>query len=171
MRHHRISTVLAIALALVALPALAGGEHEHPIPAPDLGGLQNLVGAWEAAIPGGGTAHASYELVAGGSALVEHLQMGDEPAMVTVYYRDGSDLMLTHYCTAQNQPRMRAQRSGDKTLDFAFVDATNLPDMNVPHMDHVTMELVDADNLNQTWTFSKDGKADSPMLLKYQRVK
>jgi hypothetical protein len=48
--------------------------------------------------------------------------------MVTVYHQDGQDLRMTHYCSAKNQPRMKASSvSPDgNVVSFEFVDATNL---------------------------------------------
>ena len=41
---------------------------------------------------------------------------------------DGEDLMMTHYCSLKNQPRMRASMPSEhaKRLAFSFVDASNL---------------------------------------------
>lgn len=52
-----------------------------------------------------GEVRTTYKLVAGDSAIEETLSHGN---MVTMYHPDGNSLMLTHYCVAQNQPRMRA---------------------------------------------------------------
>ena len=49
-------------------------------------------------------------------------------AMGSVYHLDGADLRVTHYCAAQNQPRLRATSFGTDNSDirFSFVDITNL---------------------------------------------
>src|SRR5262245_18094678 len=70
--------------------------------------LKTLVGEWEAtgdAAP----AHLTYELVAGGTALLEREREANRPTMLTLYHRDGDRLLLTHYCMAGNQPRMQAR--------------------------------------------------------------
>src|ERR1700742_4745659 len=64
--------------------------------------LKTLAGTWEAATKQG-KATTTYEVISNGSALVEHLDMPNEGAMVTVYHLDGDRLVLTHYCTAGNQ--------------------------------------------------------------------
>ena len=39
--------------------------------------------------------------------------------MVTAYHLDGSDLVLTHYCIANNQPVLRAERFDPKPARFS----------------------------------------------------
>ncbi|MDR4471533.1 MAG: hypothetical protein MRJ92_02410 [Nitrospira sp.] len=53
---------------------------------------------------------SSYKIAlgSGGTTLTETLTPPDSPPMTTMYYSDGDQLMLTHYCSLNNQPRMRA---------------------------------------------------------------
>ena len=48
--------------------------------------------------------------------------------MISMFHLDGPNrLLITHYCSAGNQPRMQASSSPDgKTITFTFVDATIL---------------------------------------------
>ena len=50
-----------------------------------------------------------YRLIAADSVLVETDFPGTAKEMLTMYHRDGDQLMLTHYCRCGNQPRMRAR--------------------------------------------------------------
>ena len=70
--------------------------------------LKPLVGNWQGKSSEGKPVAITYALVSDGSALMETLRAGSEPEMVTVYYPDGDRLMMTHYCSMHNQPRMRA---------------------------------------------------------------
>jgi hypothetical protein len=45
-----------------------------------------------------------------------------------------------------------------KSLDFSFIDATNLASAKVGHMHHATFNFADADHYSEQWTFSQDGK-------------
>jgi hypothetical protein len=148
---------ISIAVAGLSLAVAAGAAMPAAAP-PNLGGLEKLVGKWSATGPDGKVTEATYELSAGGSALVEHLGMGESESMVTVYHRDGDALMLTHYCMLQNQPRMRAAHNDGKVFDFAFVDATNLASADAPHMHSLKVTLVDADHFDQDWTFHQGGQ-------------
>jgi hypothetical protein len=83
-----------------------------------------------------------------------------EPDMVTVYHRDGTGLVATHYCSLGNQPRMRAaEASADgKTIRFRFADITNLSKPDGAHIRHLTVTVQDSDHLTQTWTSFSGGK-------------
>lgn len=170
MKRTPIACLLLAGLALaLAAPALAEGPAKPAPPAWQK--LQSLAGNWQAPGPDGKPMRTSYELVAGGSALLEKFEPGFEPSMVTVYTMDGETPVLTHYCTAGNQPRMRAQAgSSTDVLDFAFVDAANLTSKEAGHMHHLKLSFVDANHLSQEWTFHKDGK-DSAHTMTFERVK
>jgi hypothetical protein len=167
----RLSQISLVLLGLAL--ALPGGAAEPGTPAgaaPNLGGLESLVGQWTTTTPEGGTARATYELASAGSALVEKMDMGDGGSMVTVYHRDGDGLMLTHYCALQNQPRMRAQGSDGKVFHFAYVDATNLAAADAPHMHSLKVTLVDHDHFQQEWTFHQGGQQQVHS-FRYERAK
>ena len=79
--------------------------------------IKSLAGEWQVAhAPGEHGEHGehagtvSYKVTAGGSAVLETLFAGTDHEMVTLFYMDGDDLTLTHYCMLQNRPLMRAER-------------------------------------------------------------
>jgi hypothetical protein len=138
--------------------------------------LKSLAGNWESKAPDGSKSHAQYEVVSGGSAVVEHFEsdtLGAANAMVTVYYLDGDHLRLTHYCMAQNQPRMQAESFDRATgeLRFAFLDATGLSGPEAGHMHNVTFRFVDADHFAADWQFFEGGKPKFNEPLQYTRVR
>jgi hypothetical protein len=171
--------ILFAASALLAIPAIparpAVAEPAHPAaPATPAAfdQLKALAGTWQAKSPDGKVAmKASYEVYGNGTAVVETLSgMGESP-MVTVYYPDGSQVMLTHYCTMGNQPRMRTSDAGTgKQLSFAFVDATNMKSPDDAHMHGLKVTFADRDHFSQEWTMKKDGK-DVADTFKFERTK
>jgi hypothetical protein len=122
--------------------------------------LKSLVGEWEGKAQDGRQLNVTYQIVSGGSALIETLQSANEPSMVTLYHLDGDRLMATHYCSAGNQPRMLAQPTAGelKDLDFKFVDVTNLAKPRAGHMRNLAVTFEDKDHIKQVWTFRMDGK-------------
>jgi hypothetical protein len=67
--------------------------------------LKALVGDWDVE-SSNSKAHSRFELIAGGSALLEHFAERDGQEMLTAYHLDGSRLVLAHYCIAGNQPQI-----------------------------------------------------------------
>src|SRR5262245_39718357 len=103
-------------LMLVALTAgarsddKAGGKApaaQHP----SLERLKKLAGTWVAADKDGKPTDQVVSVVrvtAAGSAVHETLFPGQPHEMISVYHLDGKDLLMTHYCSLGNQPRMKA---------------------------------------------------------------
>src|SRR4029453_105561 len=102
-----------------------------------------------------GSMNATYYLTGNGSAVVENLMNESTPVMTSVYHLDGRDLRITHFCGAQNQPRLKARRIDlDRgAIDFEFVDATNLRSPDAPHVHGLEIRLIDANHLTLTFYF------------------
>jgi hypothetical protein len=156
-----IPVVLAF-LAFGALGAAPGGDWKK---------LESLVGAWQGTAEGRPVS-VSYALVSNGTALMETLDGGHDAQMITMYTPDGAFILATHYCAAGNQPRMRAAASADgKSLDFQFVDVSNVAGSSGEVMQRLVITFVDADHFDQQWTSrGKDGK-EQTSLFKYMRKK
>jgi hypothetical protein len=134
--------------------------------------MKSLVGEWEGKSMDGKTAKVSYTMVSDNSALMERLVIGGESEMVTMYYPDGDHLMMTHYCSAHNQPRMRAPAGsmGDKAIVLDLVDVTNLPTPDAGHMKKLVVTFVDKDHFTQAWTWTEMGK-EGKEVIQYERKK
>ncbi len=138
--------------------------------------LKALAGEWEVTNSGGfgpkGKILARYHLTAGGSAVVETTFPGEPMEMITVYHRDGDQLMLTHYCHLGNQPRMRTKSvSDDADLVFDYVGGNCLDPATETHMHDMKMRLVDADHFHMEWELYKDGKGAGVVRLDLVRKK
>ena len=153
---------MRIAILLLA----AGIAQAQPIPASKaLEKLRALAGEWQGTLEwsgartGTGTLKASYHLAGNKSAVIEDLMMGDDrdPSMMSVYHLDGADLRMTHYCAAQNQPRLKATRIDDNGIAFTFVDATNLA-AQPAHVEAVEIRFVSPEKLILEFTFDTRGK-------------
>jgi hypothetical protein len=133
--------------------------------------LKTLAGTWEATTQKGKVT-TTYEVVSNGSAILERLQVPGETEMVTVYNLDGNKLVLTHYCSAGNQPRMETSGlSPDGQLVFNFAGGDNLSDPTTGHMHHAVLKFASADDFTYDWTFQQDGKPRFTENIHYIRVK
>ncbi len=136
--------------------------------------LKTLAGRWQGENGDGEKSTKTYRVVANGTVLQEEYEVvgRDDRSMTTMYHLDGDRLLLTHYCIADNQPRMEADLTSDdlSTLRFSFRDATNLASLADGHMHRVVIEIVDDDHMAQAWTFQQDGKDSFTETVQYERL-
>jgi hypothetical protein len=155
--------LLAAIVGFVTLGRLAAEEAPN---AAALAQLRALAGEWEGTLEwtgartGTGKMNATYYQTGNGSAVVENLTVDGVPSMTSVYHLDGGDLRMTHYCGAQNQPRLKASQIdvAKGILNFEFVDATNLRSPDAPHVFGLEMRLLSADHITVTFLFEAGGK-------------
>jgi hypothetical protein len=124
--------------------------------------LKSLVGHWETEKTNSTSATLDLELTSGGTAILEKFHMvedGKPVEMTTVYYLDGDQVKLTHYCMAGNQPTMKGSyEPASNTLTFDLVSVTNLKTADDGHMHHAVYTFIDSDHFKTTWTFKKQQK-------------
>lgn len=152
---------VVLALGLGEPVAASGPEESWNL-------LTSLVGRWEGTYEGQ-PARVSYTLVSNGTAVMETLDSAHDDQMVTLYHRDGASLLLTHYCSMDNQSRMRAKGSERGRIEFTYVDATNLKSPDDHRMTHLVLTLRDPDHLVQEWT-SKAGAQETVGRFVFRRV-
>jgi hypothetical protein len=155
------------ALILIAVVMMAGRGGSRQVAAATGGAegfaqLKSLVGHWEEQKVSENKSTLDVELTAGGTTVLEKSHMveqGKPVEMITMYYLDGGQVKLTHYCMAGNQPTMHGTYAAEtKTLTFDFEKATNLKSANDGHMHHAVYKFIDNDHFQTTWTFQKDQK-------------
>lgn len=159
----KIRTIIAVAVLLaVSIPVWSAVNA-----ASGFDSLKTLVGSWEHKGPDGKPGITVWRLVSEGSALMEELP---HESMITMYHMDNDRLLMTHYCGARNQPRMKADISPDgKTITFNFVDGTNLASPADAHMHKMVLTFQDKDHYSETWSFYKDGKEMMHETFQYAR--
>lgn len=145
-----------------AADASAPEAGEKATPAPHLlDRFTALAGTWSGEGLEGNSApglKVSYEVTGGGSVVVETLFAGTPHEMRTVYYKDGADVVLTHYCATGNHPKMRAKALDGDTLVFAFDGASNFDPATAGHMHDAQFVFVGPDEIRTRWNFWQDGK-------------
>jgi hypothetical protein len=148
------------ASALFVLSLAAAGLAAPPPANPAWEKLKSLVGEWEGT-EDGKPFHVSYKLVSSGTALMETLDGPDAMQMVTMYHPDGDSILMTHYCSMGNQPRMRAKGLSNGKLAFAYVDAANVKTASEPRMSGLVLTFPDADHLGEDWTHKTASKEET----------
>ena len=163
----RLSRPTAAFLALLVFAAGPLGGAAPPSASWDA--MKALVGEWSSTVEGRPVS-VRYRLVANGTALMETLESGHADTMITMYAPDGATILATHYCSAGNQPRMRADASkAGKSLDFQFVDVSNAKASSSDVMQRLVVTFVDANHFHQQWTSrGADGK-EHTSLFQYTR--
>jgi hypothetical protein len=145
----RIAAVIFIAAAA----ALAQSDAQKSFTQ-----LKSLAGSWEGKSPDGKPFMVSYRETSGGSALMSEIH-GDH-SMTSMFNLDGPNkLLMTHYCSAGNQPRMQASVSPDgKVITFTYIDATNLASPDAGHMQSMVLTVLDQNHHTEDWTYTDHGK-------------
>ena len=146
MKHLAWLSLCMLGFALCTHPAAAQNGAN-----PGFDKLKTLVGEWEGKTAEGKDAQVSYRLVSSGTALEEMLRPGGESEMVTMYTADGKRVAVTHYCSANNQPRMQTAplSASPQKLDFTYVGATNLASPTAGHMYRLLVGFRDNDHFSQ----------------------
>jgi len=155
--------IAAFLCAVLSLPAVATAQDDG---ASAFGRLKSLSGEWHGdyewtgARTDRGSMNISYTLTGYGSALIENISSEGTLSMTSVYHLDGNDLRMTHFCGAKNQPRLKAKRVdlAHGVIDFDFVDITNAPSLDAPHVHGVEIRLIDATHMTLTFLFQSGGR-------------
>lgn len=131
-----------------------------------------LAGHWEGRSSAGWSSRCELEVIARGSALLERTNFEAHPGetMLTLFHKDGAELVLTHYCVAGNQPRLVASELGPDTLRFTFRDATNLASREQGHMDEALLRLEGPDAFSAQWSYYQAGKPAWMEEIHYRRL-
>jgi hypothetical protein len=106
----------------------------------------------------------TYEVDSKGSIVTE--QFGKE---LSVIYRDGQSLLMTHFCNAGNAPRLRLRDSSQpRVMEFETFDVTNLKSADAAHVERIIYKIVDDKkmDLEIVWLEGKSEKPEKYTLTK-----
>ena len=154
---------LGLLLLSLSLCVSVAAQEMHP-PArstPAFDQFKSLAGEWEGTNTHGSKVNLTYQVVSNGSVLMERLKSADESEMITMYSLDGDHIVVTHYCSAGNQPTMQTPAATAATgkYDFSFVRVSGT---KTPDEGHMVVAL--GDHAGQVpphagWTFQDHGKS------------
>jgi hypothetical protein len=159
MLRSRVLSALVVC-AFAAAFAVPQEMHSAARTTPAFDQIKSLVGHWEGSTPDGKKGNATYELISNGSVVMERLSSPNEPEMITMYSLEGDRILVTHYCSAGNQPTMQTAPSpaANGKLDFAFLRLAGAKSPDEGHMVSLSVSMPDKNHLNQVWTFADHGK-------------
>ena len=150
MKAIRMAITLLFVLAATAAFAASAAQKSFEE-------LKALDGTWEGTVKNGQPVEVDYRLTAAGTALMSEIKGKED--MITMFHLDGDRLLMTHYCSAGNQPRMVASASPDgKTFTFSFLDATNVATPDAAHMHRLVISMPDATHHTEEWVYNDHGK-------------
>ena len=123
--------------------------------------MKTLAGAWEGHVTTlpqqaemeGKLMQVSLRVTSMGHTLMHEMTGSGRPDdPITMFVVDGDRLLLTHYCDADNRPRMVGKMSPDgKTVEFDFLDVAGSTEYG--HMHHAVFTFLDANHHIEDWTF------------------
>ncbi len=106
----------------------------------------------------------TYESGSKGSIVTE--QFGKE---LSVFYRDGQSLLMTHFCNAGNQPRLRLRENTQPgVFAFEMFDITNLQSADADHVERVIYRIIDDKtiDLEIVWKHGKSQESEKYTLTR-----
>lgn len=162
-----IRSLLFIFAALSHQPAVAGDQAAAAFEK-----IRALIGEWEATQPDGKLMRVTYEEINGGA--IEERYRSDDPMwwnMSSVYYLDKGRVMLAHYCSWGNHPRMTATvpDGAINKLDFKFLDMVHAQPEN-GYMKDASIQFQDENHFAHRWIWH-DKNGEKPLLLTLVRKK
>jgi hypothetical protein len=141
--------------------------------------MKTLAGSWEGhatVVPpfpevDGKPAHVTFRVASRGHTLMHDLKIEGIPDNpLTMLVVDADRLLLTHYCDADNRPRMIGKMSPDgKTVEFDFLDVSGHAERG--HMHHAVFSFVDENHHGEDWTFMMPGDKPARVHFDLQRTK
>ena len=172
---------LALLLGLGAAQVLRADmdEAKKNMPAPqmpaDFDKLKGLVGTWKGTAEMGGgkpmEVTNTFELTSNGTAILEKVCAGSPHEMVSVYHAEGGKMMMTHYCSLGNQPKMTLMKSTDDSLVFAMKGTSGIKSAKDMHMHAMTITWKDKDHITENWSMYNEGKDQGAKPFVLTRVK
>lgn len=164
----KISAVVFVAILSLSALLMPAQEHNPPgsvvASTPQWEKIKSLVGEWDGYAMEGGqkmATHISVRMTGDGSAVMHWMAPGTPHEMITMFHMDQAQLLATHYCSAHNQPRLRALSSSEPAkVVFEFKDGTNIRPGD-GYMRQLVITFVDADHHNETWGYDNKGKIES----------
>ncbi len=137
------SALLLACIIVVPSPAMPKPLNEVVSADHVFAQMSRMVGTWKPADKPESPLRIHFYLTAGDTVLVESWLRGTQPHSLTLYHRDGAELIATHYCPQGNQPRLVLSGRDKLGLHFALRDATDLDTQTEAHQHDLWFDFTD----------------------------
>ena len=152
-----IKTAFSTAIFAFALATTAPAGAQPDTSARAFEAIKETVGIWRPADNPDSSLRIRFSLTAAGTVLVEEWTRNGQPHSLTLYHRDGADLIATHYCPQGNQPRLAMLPQADRSvIRFAFKDITDLDVAEEAHAVALVFDMSDDDVLVRQETYQRN---------------
>lgn len=142
--------------------------------------LKGLAGTWKAEVaashaaetPGDLEAVHEFRVSANGSVVMEVMREGTADEMINMYHLDGEELVVRHYCSSGNQPRLRLDQGSSEpgSLVFVFDGGTNLDAATDTHIHGLEVVFLDDGRLDSVWSGWAGGEAQGTTTFRLSRA-
>jgi hypothetical protein len=156
MNMKSLPLILSVVLMALCTAAFAQSDAQKSFDK-----MKTLAGSWEGHVTTlpqqaemeGKLMQVSLRVTSMGHTLMHEMTGSGRPDdPITMFVVDGDRLLLTHYCDADNRPRMVGKMSPDgKTVEFDFLDVAG--NLQYGHMQHAVFTSSDANHHTEDWTF------------------
>lgn len=175
MRLHRpMAVAMAAGMLLSPSGAILAGDDRATVEVPQgafrsiqpaeakelFNRIARLEGRWRGKSTKGWTDEVKVNAIAGRSAVVfDSFDAHQDERMLTLFTMDGDELVLTHFCAAGNQPRLRAEQVSidGTTVWFRFVEGGNMASRDLGHMDALRLSFRPDGGFTEQWTWYQKG--------------
>jgi hypothetical protein len=157
-----MKTFLVLIALTVSQFAFANPNHPSPTMPKNFDMMKSLTGTWEGTTQMHGKEQMTtmtYELTANGTAIKETMMPNTPQEMLTMYYAEGNQVTMTHYCAMGNHPKLTMKKADPTMMQFELAPSNNgLKSKKEPHMHALTITMMSPDQMKQEWTSFENGK-------------
>lgn len=172
-----------LSLGLIIVTTASSVAQSAPEPTPEQQGktavaapaafeqLLTLAGDWvdvDGTLGAKGEVAATYQVTSNGSAVIETIFPGKPYEMVTVFYRDGDQIALTHYCSLGNQPQMRSVSLASDKMVFSLSGGSNFDPAVDRYMHSRSLRFISETEVEGEWQEYSGGQATPDLHKQYK---
>lgn len=137
--------------------------------------ITQLAGRWEGAGKNGPGEKqdkivVTYEVTAGGSAVLERIFPDSPQEMITVYYEEKNRLYLMHFSMIGTRSVMALDRPQGNVYEFSLLESPALDPTVDTHMHSLKISFIDENHMNQEWSMFEAGKPSGDYSFMLTRI-